>query len=69
MASLEELRFDNRAIKSLPVEEERENYTRSVSGTVCMYGVFKYDQCISAPVVFIHLEWSCTVHIPYTHVS
>ena len=45
MTSLEELRFDNRAIKSLPVEEERENYTRSVSGTVHMNGVFIRPVC------------------------
>ena len=32
MARLEELKFDNRALNSLPIEEEKENYVRSVSG-------------------------------------
>ena len=31
-SSLETLKFVNRAIKSLPVEDNRENYVRTVSG-------------------------------------
>ncbi|XP_019864467.1 PREDICTED: selenoprotein O-like [Amphimedon queenslandica] len=32
LMSLESLQFDNRVLKSLPVDEEKENYVRSVSG-------------------------------------
>ena len=32
MASLEELRFDNRALKSLPIDEETGSHVRSVAG-------------------------------------
>lgn len=32
LMSLESLQFGNRVLKSLPVDEEKENYVRSVSG-------------------------------------
>ena len=32
MCSLEQLKFDNRALKSLPIDVESENYVRSVAG-------------------------------------
>ena len=32
MSGLEDLKFDNRALKSLPIDVETENYVRSVAG-------------------------------------
>ena len=34
MSSLEELKFDNRALKSLPIDIETKNYVRSVAGSI-----------------------------------
>ncbi len=33
MAALETLAFDNRALKSLPIDEEERNFVRTVPGT------------------------------------